>query len=318
MYLFKNETKRVIAAMAVVLPTLCFGQTFEIIEIDDVNNINFSNVEVVAVGSAKANLNVALEKPKAEINDTPQYECIYSYTINGLSVQENYSAILQIGETMTKFQDYATFAADSILLTDASDEEKNAMRNIERKAMFGLDFSIYQNLPADQMTVVQDVVPNRMSYTEPLNAFAWELQEETDTVCGYLCKKATATYGGKTWTTWYAEEIPVTAGPWKFNGLPGLILAAKDSEGLHEFRAIAFRKSTTPLAKYEDVSVFASTREKVVAAKIAAEKGGMKALDMSMIREVAVYKTDNSNGNIAFNGVLLRDRPNGYQALETE
>jgi len=47
---------------------------------------------------------------------------------------------------------------------------------------------------------------------------------ETDTLGQYICHKATAKYRGTTLIAYYTNEIPVPAGPYKFGGLPGLIV----------------------------------------------------------------------------------------------
>ena len=44
------------------------------------------------------------------------------------------------------------------------------------------------------------------------------------------------------WTVWYAEDLPFDAGPWKFNGLPGLVLKAIDGTSTHLYEAIVVRK----------------------------------------------------------------------------
>lgn len=57
----------------------------------------------------------------------------------------------------------------------------------------------------------------------------WELTNETQEISGYLCKKAYTRYLGRTWTAWYAEDLPFCAGPWLLRGLPGLIVSAEDT-----------------------------------------------------------------------------------------
>jgi GLPGLI family protein len=47
---------------------------------------------------------------------------------------------------------------------------------------------------------------------------------DTDTLGKYICHKATATYRGTTLIAYYTNDIPVPAGPYKFGGLPGLIV----------------------------------------------------------------------------------------------
>ena len=70
----------------------------------------------------------------------------------------------------------------------------------------------------------------------------WQLQRGDSVVCEYPCHKATATFRGRTWTVWYTLDLPYSDGPWKFCGLPGLILHAYDSEGLFRFNCIGIEK----------------------------------------------------------------------------
>lgn len=66
--------------------------------------------------------------------------------------------------------------------------------------------------------------------------FQWELLKGDTVVCHYPCKKARTTFRGRTWTVWYAPQLAYSDGPWKFCGLPGLVLEAMESEGKLAFR----------------------------------------------------------------------------------
>lgn len=74
--------------------------------------------------------------------------------------------------------------------------------------------------------------------------FNWQLCEGERDVCGYLCKKATTTFRGRTWTVWYAPSLPYSDGPWKFCGLPGLVLEANEAEGKIAFHCKKVEKDT--------------------------------------------------------------------------
>ena len=66
---------------------------------------------------------------------------------------------------------------------------------------------------------------------------SWELLNETKKIISFNCQKARGNFRGRTYTVWFTNDIPVCLGPWKLNGLPGLILEATDS--LNQFQFFA-------------------------------------------------------------------------------
>ena len=96
-------------------------------------------------------------------------------------------------------------------------------------------------------------------YHEEVPHIDWALSDSTKEICGYLCHQATATFRGRNWIAWYCD-IPKSVGPWKLNGLPGLILAAETEDKEHIFSAISVRKSSSPIT-VNDKEYFKTTRE---------------------------------------------------------
>ena len=64
-----------------------------------------------------------------------------------------------------------------------------------------------------------------------------EVSDSTKTILGYECFLASADYHGRKWIVWFSPEIPVAAGPWKLQGVPGLILEASTEDELYRFVA---------------------------------------------------------------------------------
>ncbi len=96
------------------------------------------------------------------------------------------------------------------------------------------------------------------SYDETLD-FEWTLHDESLTVNGYKCKKASLTYGGRNWTAWYSPEIPFAYGPYKFRGLPGLILKMEEDTGVYSFEALSVQfEKTIPRLSLESQFIKAS------------------------------------------------------------
>jgi hypothetical protein len=86
-------------------------------------------------------------------------------------------------------------------------------------------------------------MPGWVSCREKMEGlFGWQLQDGDSIVCSYPCHKAVTTFRGRTWTVWYTLDLPYSDGPWKFCGLPGLVLHAYDSEGKFRFNCIGIEK----------------------------------------------------------------------------
>lgn len=78
----------------------------------------------------------------------------------------------------------------------------------------------------------------------------WKILNDRKKIGKFNCRKAKGTFRGRDYTVWFTEEIPVSAGPWKLFGLPGLILEAVDSEGM--LKAYA-KKIIYPVEKPIDI-----------------------------------------------------------------
>lgn len=86
---------------------------------------------------------------------------------------------------------------------------------------------------SDSTLTVYDILSDEpVYYTEKFSEMSWEIGDSTKNVLGYECAMATTDYHGRTWTAWFAPEIPIADGPWKFRGLPGLILEVSVPSGI--------------------------------------------------------------------------------------
>lgn len=65
----------------------------------------------------------------------------------------------------------------------------------------------------------------------------WHFENEFKNISGFKCQKATAKFRGRNYEAWFTSEIPLSFGPWKFRGLPGLILEVYDQTGQVYFSA---------------------------------------------------------------------------------
>ena len=99
-------------------------------------------------------------------------------------------------------------------------------------------------------------------FTEACPAQKWSLHPEVQTILGYRCQRATCHWRGRNFEAWFTTDIPVKQGPWRFNGLPGLILKVYDTEHFYTFEAVSVKKSNAPIMLY-DFQYPVSSRSKV-------------------------------------------------------
>ncbi len=72
--------------------------------------------------------------------------------------------------------------------------------------------------------------------TEPIPPIQWQIHKERKTISGMPVIRATSLFRGRNYTAWFTPQIPVKYGPWKFHGLPGLIVEVYDRQNEFIYR----------------------------------------------------------------------------------
>ena len=86
-------------------------------------------------------------------------------------------------------------------------------------------------------------IGNTKYYVDENPHFKWTLHPEYINILSYKAQKATAQFGGRTWTAWFAQDIPLQDGPYKFKDLPGLIVKIEDETKSHQFELKGIKNS---------------------------------------------------------------------------
>jgi GLPGLI family protein len=92
-------------------------------------------------------------------------------------------------------------------------------------------YQIFTNLKTKELQVREFCRQNQaFIYKDAVN-IKWQLGSEHKEVNGLQCSDAYTRFRGRDYIAWYAIDVPTSAGPWKFNGLPGLIVLIEDKRG---------------------------------------------------------------------------------------
>lgn len=75
-------------------------------------------------------------------------------------------------------------------------------------------------------------------YSDSIPSFDWQIVSEYKTIGKNKCQKALGSYMGRKYEAWFAVDLPIKASPWKFYGLPGLIMEVYDTQHLYTFTMI--------------------------------------------------------------------------------
>lgn len=182
--------------------------------------------------------------------DTVQVLCSYDYvkkldTITGRTNEDLF--YLQIGTKYSNSFSYYTFQSDSLKSTSGGLKQfrqmfkeaydkggaKEVVKTVpnRRSTMY-----VLKNYPEGRMTVFDNVMETYYVYEEDMELQDWAFSRDSaKTILGHQCQMATCDFRGRRWTAWFALDIPICDGPWKFRGLPGLIMEVHDRNYQHHF-----------------------------------------------------------------------------------
>lgn len=214
-----------------------------------------------------------------EILDSTYLKCQYLLEYQNRSTDSTLDEdffIVQIGRLTTKCYSYYTFQCDSVKsLPNGDDLWRKSLNKALSEAKGGVPTGfyyrrskefIYKNYAENKMTVVDGISMDDYIYEDSLYAQNWQIYSDTTTILGYDCQKAGCSFRGREYTAWFTNSIPVSEGPWKFMGLPGLIVKVFDKDNIFTFtlqgiiqpkEAIVFSPSVSPSSKF-----IKTTREK--------------------------------------------------------
>ena len=258
---------------------------------------------------------------KMAVVDTTRIWVWYAFNADDVKDENTYidHQRLDIGKRVTKYYSEFLFRSDSLIV-----EWKKAHPGAEAVPGFlgnggkkqdkwseyeYSDLFISNGELTEYATMPLSLVKYNSYYTEPYPLQQWTMGTETQDILGHRCQKATCHWRGRDFVAWFAPDIPVKAGPWKFGGLPGLILKLQDTAGVYRFEAVQISSKPYPIFKYDFKTYSASTREKVWKMQRTFNENWFKAADFHKA-------TMDASGKIVQGEAMSKYTP--YDPLELE
>ena len=185
-----------------------------------------------------------------DINDTQTYDDIQRLDI-GSKFSKYYSSYVYQGDSLKKDFVKKHPNVKSIPNNLGEDWKKKGSWSLHIWSDYIKDFS--KNVFTEYANMPHGAIPD-YQYSEELPIQKWNLHDETITIAGHLCRKATCRFRGRNFVAWYATDISVSNGPWKFGGLSGLILKLYDNDRYYVFECIKieFHAKKFPLFLFDE------------------------------------------------------------------
>lgn len=149
--------------------------------------------------------------------------------------------IVEVGKDFSKSYSKVLFDVDS---TSTEWLKKGASVLPTAKESIPLE-DVYKNLNTKTSKIIfRSILTGPIyQYEEDSNLMDWTLRPEKKKILSYSCQRATTNFRGRDYEAWFTNDIPISNGPWKFGGLPGLILSIKEIQDNFVFECIGIQKT---------------------------------------------------------------------------
>lgn len=161
------------------------------------------------------------------VGQVSNIEILYSISFqkdsNDIKRMEEPAKLLIVGDR-SLFQTVKWAYSDSIRYFKA--DKSNYKGASEHRFTILKDFKAQTIKHHEQFVLGTEI----FAYSEPIEEVKWEITSDTLTINKLKCQKAITNFGNRKWEVWFSNEIQISDGPYKFSGLPGLVVRAYDSK----------------------------------------------------------------------------------------
>ncbi|KMQ69225.1 hypothetical protein ACM39_03750 [Chryseobacterium sp. FH2] len=177
-----------------------------------------------------------------KVNSEIAYFYKYSYHTDSTNIDKinTEDTVLLTNSKESLFCSYTKMKNDSTILS-----------NIQKGNMV-IDYSVLPKSKVNQIVFVNKEKENIITYDKvinvtfgfPVSQLEWTLGKEHKKIGEFDCQNAYCILNGRKFEAWFTKSVPVNEGPYRFKGLPGLIVEVYDDKKFFYFILNGIKKQT--------------------------------------------------------------------------
>ncbi len=154
---------------------------------------------------------------------------------------------LDIDKKGSKYYSKSTFESDSTIVESIKKQMASGSGNIsvnrQRRGGEEINYEVEKTYPEYKTTLISSI--GNDSYKVPEDRkITWKILPDKKKSGEFTTQKATADFAGRNWIAWFTTDVPIQDGPYKFSGLPGLIVEIYDQTESHKMELKGIKKIT--------------------------------------------------------------------------
>ncbi|PZU83041.1 MAG: GLPGLI family protein [Chryseobacterium sp.] len=173
------------------------------------------------------------------------YDYQFQTDSTDLETKRSELMVLDVDKKGSKYYSEYVFQNDSIM--DAQFKKNMAAHSDDPIQMSGkqgvVAYKVLKSYPDFKINHI--VTLNMTLYNASQQVkIDWKILPDKEKVGEWNAQKAEANFAGRKWIAWFSTEIPIQEGPYKFYGLPGLIVKIEDKAGFHKIELKGIKNNT--------------------------------------------------------------------------
>lgn len=169
----------------------------------------------------------------------------------------------------SKYYSYTVYNSDSIMKADLEKQLKTTGSiNITapmKKAY--VRYTVTKTYPDYKINLHRRLSMDAYNISDE-RKINWKILSDKEKIGEWNVQKAEADFAGRHWIAWFSTDIPIQDGPYKFHGLPGLIVKIEDKTGSHKMELRGIRNIVgeidTNVFEAKEIAVNAKQFQKIL------------------------------------------------------